>query len=82
MPTAPPANSTWAMGMPVAMLFFEPPNSRVMRSSWFSPTRRPMNSTSTSTSARNSVQTSVRTSRRASGICSQSPPITAALKAV
>ncbi|MNY65355.1 hypothetical protein D3C86_2026130 [compost metagenome] len=76
-----PANSTCAIGTPVARLFFEPQKRMVMRSSWLKPNALPSTVEATNTSARTMQQTSTSPSRSNNGICCQRPSITASLNA-
>ncbi|MNT42284.1 hypothetical protein D3C72_1787010 [compost metagenome] len=81
-PTACEANSTLAIGMPLARLFLEPQKTMVISSSMLKPKRRAMKVVRPSASASSTPHTSSRPSSALTGICFQSPSITAALKAV
>ncbi|MNP37502.1 hypothetical protein D3C76_1309560 [compost metagenome] len=78
----PPANSTWAMGTPVARLFFEPQKMMVMQSSRENPRRRPSWLVVSSARASSTQQATTSPASAGSGISCHSPWITAALKAV
>ena len=76
-----PANSTCAIGTPVARLFFEPQNKMVMRSSWLKPNALPSSVDATSTRASNTQQATTNPPNCHSGIWCQIPSLTASLKA-
>ncbi|MNO89931.1 hypothetical protein D3C76_814290 [compost metagenome] len=78
----PPANSTCAIGTPVARLFFEPQKTMVMRSSREKPRRRPSRLVASSARASSTQQAITSPASAGSGICRHSPWTTAALKAV
>lgn len=81
-PTALVANSTLAMGTPVARLFFEPQKTMVISSSLLKPRRRASTVVSTRARARITQQATVRPSSASQGTSCHRPWITAALKAV
>lgn len=82
MPMAPPANSTWAIGTPVARLFFEPQKTMVMRSATSKPSSLPNRRVRQSTIPSSTQQTTTRPSSAVGGTCCQRPWTTAALNAV
>ena len=81
-PTVEAANSTCAIGMPLARLFLEPQNTMVISSALLKPSRRAVQVVTVSARASNTAHTTSRPARAPGDTCFQRPSMTAALKAV
>ena len=81
-PRLPPANMSFAMGMPVARLFFEPQNTIAISSGSELPRRRATTVVRVSTAAKNTQDRKPTATSAGSGVVVQRPSVTAALKAV
>ena len=82
VPTVLVANSTLAMGMPLAMLFLEPQKTMVISSALLNPSRRASQAVLVSASAKSTAHSSSSPNRAWVGIWCHRPSMTAALKAV
>ena len=81
-PTVEAANSTCAIGMPLARLFLEPQNTIVISSALLKPSRRAVQVVTVSASASSTAHTPSRPTSALGGTCFHRPSMTAALKAV
>ena len=81
-PTAPEANSTCAIGTPLARLFLEPQKTMVISSALSKPSLRAIHVVDSSASASSTASTASRPANAVGDTCFHRPSITAALNAV